>query len=1013
MKLTSNKTVGQILAQATYTIVLLCATLFSATGALAQSAPQTVFTTQAPSAPDVSDGVPYELGMKFRSTKSGQITAIRHYKAVSDNGVHIGRLWSSAGTLLGSVTFTGESASGWQQQALTSPINIAANTTHVVSVNVGSNFAFTFGGLGTAIINGDLASLADGNNGVYGGAGTFPTSSFQNGNYFRDIVFVADPAPTISKVSGDNQTAVEGSLLPGPLVVQVKSAGDVPVAGTAVSFGVTGGGGTISPTSAVTDVNGYASTALTLGNVAGTNSVGATATGTGTVTFAATGTSMSGQRVFSTQVPQLLNATDGVGYELGAKFRSARGGEITAIRFWKATSETGTHVGRIWSASGALLASVTFTGESASGWQQQVLSARLRIAANTTYVVSVNVVSHYVFTGSGLAASIVNGDLSTVADGANGLYGSPGTFPGGSYQNANYFRDIVFEPDLVSTIAKVSGDNQTGLPGTMLANPLIVEVKDANNNLQAGVTVNFTATTGAGVLSPTSAVTGADGRASSTLMLGTSGGVNTVTATAVGVGNVAFSAISGPNAVYLENQKAGTTAWRINNYTMADISGYAGALSVQRGGSLPFKVSVAAPGSYSVEIYRLGYYGGAGARFIVSSGTLSGTTQTTCPVTNTTTRLVECNWSTGYTLPVGADWTSGLYLAKLRLASNGKESPVFFVVRDDASTSKILFQSSFTTSAAYNSYGGFSLYDYNSTGSQRAYKVSFDRPSKEIDEYSNLLRYEYNMIRWLESQGYDVSYITNLDIHTNPSQLSQHKVFLDAGHDEYWSLEMRNAVETARDSGMHLAFFSANTAYWRVRFEPSGTGAPNRVMVCYKTTAAGDPVAPTYRFRDAPNNRPENALLGVMYIGDHGTLYGGFDFVVSNAADPYYAFTGLNNGDKLLGLVGYEWDAIVSNGFTPSGVVTLSSSVVTPTQFAPGIPSTPTQISHAVRYTAPSGAKVFSTGSIQWVWGLDGDRGFDFVLPPRVDTRAQQMFVNILRDMGVRPTTPNAGLVVP
>ena len=205
--------------------------------------------------------------------------------------------------------------------------------------------------------------------------------------------------------------------------------------------------------------------------------------------------------------------------------------------------------------------------------------------------------------------------------------------------------------------------------------------------------------------------------------------------------------------------------------------------------------------------------------------------------------------------------------------------------------------------------------------------------------------------------------------------------------------------------------FSANTAYWRVRFEPSSTGTANRVMVCYKN--ATDPIAPTYRFRDAPNNRPENALMGVMYIGDHGALYGGFDFVVSNVADPYYAFTGLNNGDKLLGLVGYEWDAIVSNGFTPSGVVTLGSSVVTPTAIAEGIPSTPTQISHAVRYTAPSGAKVFSTGSIQWVWGLDGDRGFDFILPPRVDTRAQQMFVNILRDMGVRPTTPNAGLVIP
>ena len=980
---------------------------------MAQGAPQTVFTTQVPGATDISDGVPYELGMKFRSTKSGQITAIRHYKAPSDTGTHIGKLWNSSGTLLASITFTGESATGWQQQALTAPITIAANTTYVVSVNIASNFPFTFGGLSSAIINGDLFSLDDGSNGVFGSAGAFPSGSFQNSNYFRDIVFVADAAPTISKISGDNQSAIAGAVLANQLVVKVTSATGVPVSGTTVSFAVTSGGGTISLTSVVTDVNGNASTSLTLGNVAGTNSVSASASGASPVTFSATGTSIAGERIFSTQTPALPNGSDGVGYELGMKFRSARGGNITAVRYWKAPSEVGVHVGRIWSSAGTLLASVTFAGESASGWQQQSLSAPLHIVANTTYVVSVNVVSYYVFTGSGLATSIVSGDLSSVADGANGVYGNPSTFPGASYQNANYFRDIIFAPDLVPTIAKDSGDNQAGLPGAVLASPLVVQVKDGNNNSQAGVTVNFSATTGGGVVSPTSAVTGADGRANTTLMLGTSGGVNTVTATGVGVGVVTFSAISGPNAVYLENQKSGTSAWRINNYTMADISGYAGAISVPRGGSLPFKVSVAVPGSYSIDVYRLGYYAGTGGRLVASSGALSGTTQPTCPMTDATTQLTECNWATGYTLPIGADWTSGLYLAKLRFTSNGKESPVFFVVRDDASTAKILFQSSFTTSAAYNNYGGHSLYEYNSTGSQRAYKVSFDRPSKEIEEYSNVLRYEYNMIRWLESQGYDVSYVTNLDIHTNPSQLSQHKVFLDAGHDEYWSLEMRNAVETARDSGMHLAFFSANTAYWRVRFEPSNSGSANRVMVCYKTTDVGDPVAPTYRFRDAPNNRPENALLGVMYIGDHGALYGGFDFVVANATDPYYAFTGLNNGDKLLSLVGYEWDAIVSNGFTPSGIVTLGSSVVTPTEIAAGIPSTPTQISNVVRYTAPSGAKVFSTGSIQWVWALDGDRGFDFILPTRVDARAQQMFVNILRDMGVRPTTPNAGLVIP
>ena len=974
---------------------------------------QSIFTSQVPSTADVTDGVPYELGMKFRSGKSGQITAIRHYKAPSETGTHFGKIWSPAGTLLASVTFTGETASGWQQQVLTAPLSISANTTYIVSVNVASHFPFTLGGLAGAISNGDLSTVADGQNAVYGGTGAFPTGSYQSSNYFRDIVFVADAVgvPTIAKVSGDNQSASVGTTLPNPLVVQVRSSTNAAVSGTTVNFAVTSGGGTVSPTSAVTDANGNASTNLTLGTTAGANAVSAAATGIGSVSFAATGASIvtGGQRLFSTQIPALLDGSDGTGLELGIKFQSARAGRIIAVRYWKSPSDSGTHVGRIWSSNGLLLTSVTFTGETASGWQQQAIPAPLTVTANTTYVVSVNVISYYVVTSSGLATSVVNGDLSSVADGANGLYGSPGAFPTGSYQSSNYFRDIVFEPDLVSTISKIGGDNQLGASGSLLANPLVIQVKDGNNNPKAGVAVTFTPATGGGTVSPTSAVTGADGRASTSLTLGASGGVVTVTASAVGIGTVTFSAISS-NPVYLENQKAGNTSWRLtNSYTTTDIAGYTSALSVQKGGSIGFKTSVAVPGTYTIQVYRMGYYGGAGARLIFTSPSLSGITQPACAVTNTATRLVECKWTTRYTLAVGSNWTSGLYLAKLRLTSNGKESPIFFVVREDASTAKILFQSSFTTSAAYNRYGGYSLYDFSSTGGQRAYKVSFDRPSMEIEEYSNLLRYEYNMIRWMESQGYDVSYVTNLDIHTNPGQISQHKVFMDAGHDEYWSLEMRNAVENARNAGTHLAFFSANTAYWRVRFEPSSSGVANRVMVCYKTTSPADPVAPTIRFRDAPNNRPENALMGVLYIGDHGALYGGFDHVVTNAADPYYAFTGLNNGDKLTALVGYEWDAIVNNGFTPSGIITLGSSTVTPTEIAPGIPSTPTQIAHAVRYTATSGAKVFSSGSIQWVWGLDSD----LVTTPRVDVRVQQMFVNILRDMGVRPATPNANLVVP
>jgi hypothetical protein len=164
--------------------------------------------------------VNYELGMKFIATAAGQIKAIRFYKTSNETGGHIGRIFSSAGKQLAQVTFQNESASGWQQQALSSPLTIAANTQYVVSVNTGNGYyVATNYGMASRIANGNLQSVV-GNNGVYGAVGSMPANSYQNSNYFRDVVFVANespnstsepepqpepapaPAPTLSPVSG-------------------------------------------------------------------------------------------------------------------------------------------------------------------------------------------------------------------------------------------------------------------------------------------------------------------------------------------------------------------------------------------------------------------------------------------------------------------------------------------------------------------------------------------------------------------------------------------------------------------------------------------------------------------------------------------------------------------------------------------------------------------------------------------------------------------------------------------
>ena len=1007
-----------------------------------------LFTNQVPSIANFTDNAPYELGMKFIADTGGQITAIRFWKAASETGTHVGRIWSSMGTPLGNVTFTNETASGWQNQVLSTPINIQANTTYVVSVNVNSHYAFTNQGLSSSIVNGNLSSVA-GNNGVFNGtAAAFPSNSYLNTNYFRDIDFVAVPLSTITKVSGDNQTGATGSILANPLVVEVKDSASSPQSGVTVNFAVTAGGGSVSPTSAVTNASGQASTTLTLGASPGatspvTNTVSATATGIGSVTFSAVASPPANtQKLFTNQVPSVANATDNVPYELGMKFRSSKGGQITLIRFWKAGSETGTHIGKIWAATGTLILSATFTNETASGWQEQLLATPVNIQANTIYVVSVNANAYYAFTNEGLSNSIVSGDLSSVADGNNGVYNvNPNSFPTSSYLNTSYFRDIGFV--VGSNLIKVGGDNQSGATGSTLPNPLVVRVVNAQNNPQSGVTVNFAVTNGGGTVSTASAVTNASGEASTTLTLGSvpSGpdGV-IVTATAVGIGSTTFSATAtpaNPNPIYLENLNPGTTNWKLVNRASGEIAGYASATSVNKGGTLDIKVSLGQAGQYVIDVYRLGYYGGKGGRLMVSSGSLNGTTQPNCTL-DPNTRLVECDWSTSYVLETGNNWTSGIYVAKLTDQASSKVAHVWFVLRDDSSTADVLFQSAVSCVLAYSTTGGYSLYSFNSIGGQRAFKVSYDRPFSQASfqesyEYDTPLRWEYNMIRWLESQAYNVTYTDNMEIHTNGQTLlnpNKHKVFLSVGHDEYWSEEMRDRVEDGRDAGVNLGFFSANTCYWRVRFENStadaGSIKPDRVMACYKQDWALDAVAQqqgasaaTNKFRSVQNQRPENALLGIMYGSDTSNLFGGYNYVVTNSNDPYYANTGLQNGSQLNLLVGYEWDFIVNNGSSPAGLVILSESTVVPADLLPIFDEPPGEQTlpanqdftkaHSTRYTASSGAKVFASGTNQWAWGLDSDD----VSPAREDIRVKQITVNILADMAARPQTPNASLIVP
>ena len=455
------------------------------------------------------------------------------------------------------------------------------------------------------------------------------------------------------------------------------------------------------------------------------------------------------------------------------------------------------------------------------------------------------------------------------------------------------------------------------------------------------------------------------------------------------------------NVIQNENAKTGTTEWQATNLTHSgEIEGYASLTSVNRGEEISFFVSTTDP-RFTIDIFRMGWYGGAGGRRMLPTIELNGTQQT-MPVADPVTGLIECAWTVSYVLTIPnntsdpSDWASGVYLAKLTGTTSGKQRYIIFVVRDDARPSDYFFQTSVNTYQAYNNWGGKSLFNSNSVGGA-ARKVSFNRPydgGYGKDGAGDFLQgWEYNMVRFLEREGYDVSYGTDLDAHQNPSLLLSHKALLIVGHNEFWSWEMRQNTEAAREQGVSLGFFAANTCYWQVRFEPSLlTGELNRTMVGYKDYSLtedpffldGDPFNDhlvTVRWREFPVSEPEDAFIGVMFETEPVDA----DLVITNPSHWAFASTGLQDNDRLPGLLGYEVDRMFGNAPAHTELVAHSPFPIEGT----------TRYSDMTAYTAPSGATVFATGTIQWSWGLD-----DYNVPrertSRLHPAAQQITRNVL-----------------
>lgn len=467
---------------------------------VAAQTPVSIFNSGAPPPSGDPDPGAVEVGVRFRSDVNGFILGLRFYKSATNGGVHIGNLWTNGGVLLATATFTAEAASGWQLVTFATPVAIAANTTYVASyhTNVGhygatSNY-FAAGG----VINSPLRALqdgVDGPNGVYryGATSGFPSQSFQSTNYWVDVLFSTSsgtqtPPVTVNSITpAANATGVSPTAPVTATFNAMMNASSVnsttftlrDAAGNLVPAQAGAGGET--PTSTLTPLVTLASgtkyTATVMGGPAGVrDESGDTMSADFSWSFTTSGTPPPTQTCPCTIWTASTTTASGPdsdpsAVEVGLRFRSDTAGFITGVRFYKFASNSGTHTGSLWSKTGTLLATATFSSESGTGWQQVTFGSPVAIAANTTYVASYHTnVGHYAANSNYFLVGFNNGLLHALADGVDGPsgvyhYGSSSAFPSDTYQSANYWVDVVFSttgagdttPPVVTAVTPASG----------------------------------------------------------------------------------------------------------------------------------------------------------------------------------------------------------------------------------------------------------------------------------------------------------------------------------------------------------------------------------------------------------------------------------------------------------------------------------------------------------------------------------------------------------------------------
>jgi CshA-type fibril repeat protein len=1081
-------------------------------------ADSSLFTAQPFVGTNQNDSANVELGVRFSSSASGNITQLKYYRATvdsSDTDVRTGKLWSPSGALLATVTFTSSPGqSGWQVASLSNPVQILPNQVYTASYHTANNYVATSNFFSSQFVDpsGVLTAPA-GTNGVYayGSGAARPTQSYQSSNYWVDVTF--SPAPLVNTppvfTSSPNVSVAENGLIATTLTAS--DAQNNPLT-FAIASGTDASRFTVNATTGVlrfatapdfeapADANGDNVYQVTVSVSDGTAPAVLQPMNI-TVTDVQNESGVLFAHLFgASDLPASIVTNDPTDYELGVKFTPAANGQIFGLRYYRGTADandTDNRVLNLWTSGGQNLGSVAVTSTPGqTGWQAGTLTAPVLVTAGTTYIASYGTTQNYAFSGNyfNSAFSGPGGYLSAPSSGSsggNGVYsnGGPGAFPSQAYQASNYWVDVDFLPPVSGGNTAPIADNDSG---TVLVNgsvvidvvagdidiedgtpdPATVEIVNADNSAGKIKTVagqgvwQVNSTTGAITFTPATNYAGAV--TSITYTIADSQGLRSAPAQ---VDITITPPAPPPNSIVVENQKPGVAKSIWDAGGSNQIEGFTTDISYDNGSRVDFKIhlNTSNPSGvpYRIEIYRLGYYGGAGATLVTTLNNLTGIAQP-APITDSRGLVDAGNWSVSASWQSPANAVSGVYLARLVRTDNGAENQIPFIIRQDearadGSKSDILLQTSDTTWHAYNGwggrnaqvagnfYGGFNQPDgyTNDPGlnPDRAFAVSYNRPFLTRDfggaasgPQDYLFGADYAAIYWLERNGYDVSYISGVDTdRLGASALTGHKAYLSVGHDEYWSGNQRANVEAARDAGVNLLFWGGNDVYWKTRYEPSiaGGSVPYRTLVSYKETwnnfsidagpedyANVDPSSEwtgtwrDMRFVDAVDAngnptavgaRPENSLIGTIFAADGNSFgaalnvpgeYSGLR-VWRNTAAANSGISGLAPG-----ILGYEFNVSPDDEFRPAGLIKLSSTDVDwPVVLVDeGNRTEPGSLTHNLTmYRAPSGALVFSAGTVFWTWGLSNQHDNSPYGGNIENATVKQFTVNMFADLGIQP----------